>query len=129
VFDWDGFELALAAALLGLRSTVRRGDTVSPVRTGIRERPGVNFNYIIQAALAPYFYDKKSQSQTLIREKLHKALIYEKGVCKMLMKLTPGVNFTNMFMGSFYAGRSQTGKKKVLLSFVNLRICLHKSCL
>jgi len=32
---------------------------------------------------------KKLQSQTVIREKLSKALLYEKGVDKMLMKLTP----------------------------------------
>ncbi len=33
---------------------------------------------------------KKLQSQTVIREKLCKALLYEKGWSKMLMKLTPG---------------------------------------
>ncbi len=27
-----------------------------------------------------------------MREKLHKALLYENGACKMLVKLTPGFN-------------------------------------
>jgi len=36
-----------------------------------------------------------------------------KDVCRMLMKLTPGVNFTKMFMKSFYAQRSQKRKNSV----------------
>jgi hypothetical protein len=36
--------------------------------------------------LHQYPLAKKSQSQTVIREKLHKALLYEKGARKMLMK-------------------------------------------
>jgi hypothetical protein len=39
--------------------------------------------------LHQYFFAKKLQSQTVIREKLHKALSYEKFVLKMLIKLTP----------------------------------------
>jgi len=35
---------------------------------------------------------KNLQSQTVIREKLCKILLYEKGTCEMLMKLTPGDN-------------------------------------
>jgi len=38
---------------------------------------------------------KKSQSQTVIKEKLQKAFLYEKGVHKMLMKLTPGDDQSN----------------------------------
>jgi len=34
-------------------------------------------------------FAKKIQIQTVIREKLHKALSYEKGARKMLMKLRP----------------------------------------
>jgi len=45
--------------------------------------PGVNFINILRAAFA-----KKSQSQTVIREKLCKALLYKKGALKMLMKLS-----------------------------------------
>ncbi len=33
-----------------------------------------------------------------------------KAACRILMKLTPGVNFTNMFICSFYALRSQDRK-------------------
>jgi hypothetical protein len=33
---------------------------------------------------------KKSQSQTVIREKLRKAIFHTKGLSKMLMKLIPG---------------------------------------
>jgi len=36
----------------------------------------------------------------------------------MLMKLTPGVNFTNMFMSNFYARRSQKQKMTVDLAVI-----------
>ncbi len=36
-----------------------------------------------------YSFAEKLQSQT-VREKLHKTLLYEKGLSKILMKLTPG---------------------------------------
>ncbi len=35
---WIGFEVAFVATLLGLRSTVRRGDTESPVRTKMNKK-------------------------------------------------------------------------------------------
>jgi len=38
---------------------------------------------------------KKSQSQTVFREKLGKALSYEKGKRKMLMKLTIDMQITS----------------------------------
>jgi len=41
-------------------------------RTRIRTRAVVNFTNILQAALRQYSYDKKLQSQTVIREKLQK---------------------------------------------------------
>jgi len=37
--------------------------------------------------LRRYSFAKKLQRQTIIVEKLHKALLYEKDMCKMLMKL------------------------------------------
>jgi len=40
--------------------------------------------------LHPYSFAKKNQRQTVIGEKLHKALSYKKGMQKVLMKLTPG---------------------------------------
>jgi hypothetical protein len=39
--------------------------------------------------LRQYSLAKKFQSQTVIREKLRKILLYEKGAHKILMKLTP----------------------------------------
>jgi len=45
---------------------------------------------------------KKIQIQTVTREKqLCITLLNEKGVCKMLMKLTPVVNFTNILQAAF----------------------------
>jgi len=52
--------------------------------------PVVNFINILRAAFAPIvFHQKNSQSKTVIRAKLHKALLHKKVACKMLMKLTP----------------------------------------
>jgi len=56
--------------------------------TSIRS-PLVNFINILCAAFAPIFFCQEIQSQTVIRENLLKALLYEKDSCKMLMKLTP----------------------------------------
>jgi len=57
-----------------------------------------------------YFFAKKLQSQNLTIEKLRKALLYEKLVSKMLMKLTPdgvipcfsfGVSYEEQILISF----------------------------
>jgi hypothetical protein len=53
--------------------------------------PVVNFIKILRAAFTPIFFCQKLQSQTVIREKLRKALSYEKVESKVLMKLTPEV--------------------------------------
>ncbi len=50
----------------------------------------VNVTNILQAAIASIFFPQKIQSQTSIRETLCKALLYKKGVRKMLVKLKPG---------------------------------------
>jgi len=42
------------------------------------------------------FWHQKSQSQNETREKLLKSLSYEKHMHKMLMKLAPGIDFTNI---------------------------------
>jgi len=78
-----------------------------------------------------YSFIKKLPSRTVIREKLCKVLLYEKGTCKMLMKLTPGVYFIYMLTSSFYVRRSQKHKKTVKssVSFCTLEICVQKSCL
>jgi len=46
--------------------------------------------------LRQYFCTKKLQIQNVTIEKLFEALLYEKFWHKMLMKLTPGVNLTNI---------------------------------
>jgi len=48
-----------------------------------------------------YFCAKKLQSPTVIREKQRKALLYKKGLSKMLMKLTPVVNFIDILWATF----------------------------
>jgi len=58
--------------------------------------PVVNFiNIILPAAFAQIFFAKKLQSQTVIREKLCKALLYKKEAYKILMKLQQGDAFEN----------------------------------
>ncbi len=51
---------------------------------------GVNFINIMCLS-CQYFCAKKFQSQNVTREKLYKALLYEKFFRKMLMKLTTSV--------------------------------------
>jgi len=51
--------------------------------------------------LRQYSFIKKFQTQNIVREKLQKALSYEKGACKMLMKLCPGVNFINILQAAY----------------------------
>jgi hypothetical protein len=48
-----------------------------------------------------FFAQKFIQSQTLSREKLPKRLSYKKGMQKMLMKLTPALNFINVLQAHF----------------------------
>jgi len=58
----------------------------------VEKSPVVKFFNILRATfLRQYTFAKKTQSQTVIREKLRKALLYEKGARKMSMKLTPGL--------------------------------------
>jgi len=54
-------------------------------------KPGVNFINILCSLFCQYPFAKNSQSQTVTREKLRKALSYKKCVHKMLMKLTSDV--------------------------------------
>jgi hypothetical protein len=64
----------------------------------------VNFTNILQAAFcANILLPKKLHSQTVIREKLHKALSNKSGWHKMLVKSTPALhqitaNFTKHFV-------------------------------
>jgi len=64
-----------------------------------KKRTLVNFTYILRAAFALYFA-KTLQSQS-VRKKWRKELSYEKGPHKMLMKLTPVVDFTNILQATF----------------------------
>jgi len=47
-------------------------------------------------SLSQYSFAKKLQSQTVIREKQRKIYLYKKAALEMLVKLTPGVNFTKI---------------------------------
>ncbi len=58
----------------------------------VASAPGVNFINILHTTLVPIFLHQKLQSQNVTREKLCKALLFQKFVGKMLMKLTTGVN-------------------------------------
>ncbi len=49
----------------------------------------LNFINILRAAFAPIFFCQKLQNQTVSRENQLKALMYKKGLRKMLMKLAP----------------------------------------
>jgi hypothetical protein len=51
--------------------------------------------------LYQYYFTQKLRSQTVIREKLHIKLSYEKAALKMLVKFTPVVNFVNNLQEAF----------------------------
>jgi len=51
--------------------------------------------------LPQYYFAKKLQSSTVIREKLSKALLYKKAAHKMLVTLKPVVNFINILQTAF----------------------------
>jgi hypothetical protein len=63
----------------------------------------VNFINILQASFAPIFLRQKLQSQTVTREKLCKALLYEKVSSKMLMKLMKLTPFVFFFSGVLHS--------------------------
>jgi hypothetical protein len=57
------------------------------------------------------FCAKKLQSQNLTLEMVREALLYKKFACKMLMKLTPGVNFINILHAKKITKPNVTGLK------------------
>jgi hypothetical protein len=62
----------------------------------------VNLTNILQAAIFSIFFcQKKLQSHTIIRIKTVKLLLHKKAARKMLVKLTPGVNFINVIRARF----------------------------
>jgi len=71
------------------------------------QRFQVRFSYTI---LAP-----KISKPNIIREKLLNLLSYEKRLHKMLMKLTPGVNFTNIFCARFSLAKQNVTRKKTFV--------------
>jgi len=64
-------------------------------------RGGPNSQTFYAQLLLKYFCTRKLQSQNVTREKLHKALLYEKYEHEMLMKLTSGAKFTNILWAAF----------------------------
>ncbi len=100
--------------------------------------PG-NFLLLHLVSISSIFYAKLLQAQISNAQKdsqvnaVFFALLrptWVKALHKMLMKLTPGVNFTNIFMQSFYSWGSQKRKKtfKSSMSFALFGICSSKSC-
>ncbi len=82
----------------------------------------ISFTNILWAIFVPIF----------LRQKITKpnCNLYEKGACKILMKLTPGwVDFTNMFIYRFYVRRSEKHKKTFNSSvfFLTFGICKRKN--
>jgi hypothetical protein len=63
---------------------MRLEEIVDPVALLYSISPTLN-----KQLLRKYSFVKKLQSQTVIREKLHKALSYKKAAREMLVKLTP----------------------------------------
>jgi len=95
---------------------------------------GVNFINILHARFS---YESLFGSFILVSNPKHSFVIfgtkilYETQARKILMKLTPGVNITNIFTQSFYVWRSQKRKKTVmsLVSFLLLRSsCVKSAC-
>jgi hypothetical protein len=62
---------------------------------------GVNFINILRAHFLYKILEPKITKPNATREKLPKRLTYKKGKHKMLMNLTPGVNFTNVLCAAF----------------------------
>ena len=60
----------------------------------------INFTNIGREAFLVIFFQQKKKLQTGSTEHLRITLLYNKAPCKMLMKLTPGVNFTNILTQS-----------------------------
>jgi len=55
--------------------------------------PIVNFTNILRAAFSVIFFQQKLQTQVVSTEKLCKILLYKKATRKMLVKVTPVVDF------------------------------------
>jgi hypothetical protein len=61
----------------------------------------VSISSTLRAHFLPMFWRKKIAKPNIIRENLLNLLLYEKHANKMLMKLTPGVNFINILQSTF----------------------------
>jgi len=66
--------------------------------------------------LHQYSFTKKNQSQTVIREKLQKALLYKKGKSNVVVEIDNRCQFHLRSKCSFYAHRSRKQKKTAKLS-------------
>jgi len=61
---------------------------LSVSKNSLDSSSGVDFTNILRAAFALIFFCQKNQSQTIIREKLRKAFMQEKGASKMLVNIS-----------------------------------------
>ena len=74
-------------------------------------KPGVNFIIVLQAVFTRVDPESTKKTDDL---NVFFALLGSAGTivaCKMLMKLTPEVDFTNILRAAFFARRSQKHKK------------------
>jgi len=78
---------------------------VASTEPGVATWTEINFTNILWAGLCPNFLlpIKESQTQILNTQKLCKTLSYEKAAHKMIVKLTPVVNFTNILQAVFFS--------------------------
>jgi len=93
----------------------------------LTESPMVNFINIFRGCFSykSAFLPKSfRQSQKVTREKLRKALLYEKFASTMLMKLTPTYNFDSI--QKRLHSTSSVGQLLVLLCLIFLWVCKHK---
>ncbi len=64
-------------------------------------KPGANFANIFRATFAPIVMCQRCTNLNVITKKMCTKLSNEKAGCKMLVKLDPIVNFTNILRAAF----------------------------
>ena len=82
----------------------------------------VNFTKIWQAAFALISICQKLQTQTVSTEKLGKTLLFEKDAHKMLVKLTPAINFNNILCAQIPKVQEDSQVKQFFLQFRDLNV-------
>jgi len=89
--------------------------------------PGANFIYIYTRLFCTEFW---CQSQNITRKSCQKRRLYKQSTWKMLMKLTPGLNFINVLRTAFTLTDPESVKDTddLTVFFYPLGIYVCKSC-